>query len=142
MSGKKKIRQDFFTGERALFQGENLKIYDSVFADGESPLKESHDIELYTSLFRWKYPLWYSRNIIAKECTWFEMARAGVWYTDNIAVEDSVIEAPKNFRRCSGVNLKNVTFPNAAELIIERDKVNPQKTKIICRNDDEKIVCA
>jgi hypothetical protein len=117
MSEKNKIRQEFFTGERALFQGENLKIYDSVFVDGESPLKESHDIELYTSLFRWKYPLWYSRNIVAKECTWFEMARAGVWYTDNIAVEDSVIEAPKNFRRCSGVKLKNVTFPNAAETL-------------------------
>jgi hypothetical protein len=61
--------------------------------------------------------LWYSRNIVAKECTWFEMARAGVWYTDNIAVEDSVIEASKNFRRCSGVKLKNVTFPNAAETL-------------------------
>ena len=40
----REIRQEYLTGERALFQGENLKIYDSIFADGESPLKESHDI--------------------------------------------------------------------------------------------------
>ena len=45
------------------------------------------------------------------------MARAGVWYTDNITVENAVIEAPKNFRRCRGVNLQNVNFPNAAETL-------------------------
>jgi hypothetical protein len=68
-------------------------------------------------MFKWKYPLWYSKNIIVKNCTWFEMARAGVWYTDNISVEDSAIEAPKNFRRCHGLMLINVSFPNADETL-------------------------
>ncbi len=45
------------------------------------------------------------------------MARSGVWYTHNIVVEDSVIEAPKNFRRCTGVTLCNVSLPNAAETL-------------------------
>lgn len=111
------IRQAYLTGERALFQGADLKIYDSIFADGESPLKESRDIELAGCMFKWKYPLWYAKNITAKDCTWFDMARAGVWYTDNISVEDAVIEAPKNFRRCRGVRLKGVNFPNAAETL-------------------------
>ena len=48
----REIRQEYLTGERALFQGENLKIYDSIFADGESPLKESHDIELEGCMFK------------------------------------------------------------------------------------------
>lgn len=100
-----------------MFQGADLKIYDSIFADGESPLKESHDIELKGCMFKWKYPFWYAKNITARNCTWFEMARAGVWYTDNITVEDAVIEAPKNFRRCRTVNLRNVNFPNAAETL-------------------------
>ena len=113
----KEIRQEILTGERALFQGENLKIYDTIFSDGESPLKESHDIEIFGSMFKWKYPLWYSKNIIAEDCTWFEMGRAGVWYTDNITVKNAVIEAPKNFRRCHGVTLRNVNFPNAAETL-------------------------
>lgn len=113
----REIRQEYLTGERALFQGENLKIYDSIFADGESPLKESHDIKLEGCMFKWKYPFWYAKNITARNCTWFEMARAGVWYTDNITVENAVIEAPKNFRRCRGVNLQNVNFPNAAETL-------------------------
>ena len=78
--------------------GKDLKIYDTIFDNGESPLKESRNIELYGSMFKWKYPLWYSKNILAEDCTWFEMARAGVWYTDNITVRNAMIEAPKNFR--------------------------------------------
>lgn len=117
MNAKREIRQQTLTGERALFQGRDLLVTDCIFMDGESPLKESRDIELNGSLFRWKYPLWYSRNIVAKKCTWFEMARAGVWYTDHILVEDAVIEAPKNFRRCHDVTLKNVSFPNADETL-------------------------
>jgi hypothetical protein len=119
----KEIRQEILTGERALFKSEFLRIYDSIFMDGESPLKESHDIELEGSMFKWKYPLWYSKNIKVKNCTWFDMARAGVWYTDNIAVEDCAIEAPKNFRRCKGLELKNVTIPNAAETLWSCDGV-------------------
>ncbi|HIU76689.1 MAG TPA: DUF3737 family protein [Candidatus Pelethocola excrementipullorum] len=119
----KEIRQEYLTGERPLFKGEHLKIYDTIFTDGESPLKESHDIELYGSLFKWKYPLWYSKNILAEDCTWFEMARAGVWYTDNITVKNTVIEAPKNFRRCHGVTLQNVDFPDAAETLWNCDGI-------------------
>jgi hypothetical protein len=111
------IRQEFLSGERALFQGKHLRIYDTIFADGESPLKESQDIELFGSMFKWKYPLWYSRNITLKNCTLFEMARAGNWYTHHISVTDSIIEAPKNFRRCHDVKLCNVSFANASETL-------------------------
>lgn len=112
---KKVIRQDYLTGERALFMSKNLAIYDSVFAEGESPLKESENIELHDCLFRWKYPLWYCKHVRAEKCTWFDMARAGVWYTNDIEVRDTIIEAPKNFRRCDGVRLTNVNFPDAQE---------------------------
>jgi hypothetical protein len=74
-------------------------------------------------MFKWKYPLWYAKNITAKNCTWFDMARAGVWYTDQITVEDSAIEAPKNFRRCHDLTLKNVSIPNAAETLWSCDGV-------------------
>lgn len=89
----------------------------STFDDGESPLKESRNIELACSLFKWKYPLWYCKNIKLDGCTLFEMARAGIWYTEDISVRNTVIEAPKNFRRCRGVSLENVNFPNAAETL-------------------------
>ena len=60
MADLTEIRQQFLTGERALFQGKDLKIYDTIFDDGESQLKESRNIELYGCMFKWKYPLWYS----------------------------------------------------------------------------------
>ena len=62
-------------------------------------MKESDNIELKNSSFQWKYPLWYAKDIVADNCRWAEMARAGVWYTDNLLVRDTLIEAPKNFRR-------------------------------------------
>ena len=108
-------RQQFFSGERALFAEDGARIYDSIFDDGESPLKESKNIELYSSQFKWKYPIWYSENILVSNCNWFEMARSGVWYTNNITVKDSLITAPKNFRRCDGVTLENVNLTNAEE---------------------------
>ncbi len=111
------IKRGYYVGERPLFGERDLVLEDTIFTDGESPLKESADIKLYGCMFKWKYPLWYSKNIYAKNCVWFEMARAGVWYTDNVTVEDCQIEAPKNFRRCRGVRLKNVSLPNAAETL-------------------------
>ena len=110
-------REKKFTGERALFGSRDLTIYDSVFEDGESPLKESRDIELFGCLFRWKYPLWYCSNVKAEGCTWFDMARAGVWYTDSISIKDTMIQAPKNFRRCNGITLENVSMTNALETL-------------------------
>lgn len=123
----KEIRQEFLTGERALFQAVNTKIYDSIFDDGESPLKHSRKVEIYNSMFKWKYPLWYSEDIKMKDCSVFEMGRAGIWYTKNISVENTVIEAPKNFRRCNGVKLKNVTFTNAAETLWNCEKISMEK---------------
>lgn len=114
---KEEITRGYFAGERAMFKAENKKISDSIFADGESPLKESHDIDLEGCMFKWKYPLWYGKNFTLDRCTLFEMARAGIWYTDNIKVKDTLIEAPKNFRRCRGVSLENVSFSNAAETL-------------------------
>ena len=119
----KELKQQFFTGERALFGSRDLHIIDSIFDDGESPLKESRDIALTGSMFRWKYPLWYCKNITAQDCTWFEMARAGVWYSENVSACNAVIQAPKNFRRCHGLNLENVTFTNAAETLWSCEQV-------------------
>ncbi len=113
----KEYIQEAFHGERSLFASSGVIIRDCVFEGGESPLKESKNVELEGSMFRYKYPLWYCKNVKANGCTWFEMARAGVWYTDHIEVNDAIIEAPKNFRRCDQVTLKNVTFTNAAETL-------------------------
>lgn len=68
-------------------------------------------------MFKWKYPLWYSHDVYMKNRVLFDMARAEIWYTENITAEDTIIEAPKIFRRTEKINLKNVTFTNAAETL-------------------------
>ena len=117
MSEKREIRQQILTGERALFASRDLAVVDCIFADGESPLKESAGLDVRGSMFRWKYPLWYCKDVTVRDTVWFEMARAGVWYTDDLVVSDCMIEAPKNFRRCRRLTLENVRFSNAAETL-------------------------
>ena len=131
MENRKEIHQQVLSGERSLFQAQDLRIYDTIFADGESPLKESRGIELYSSFFRWKYPLWYSRDIIMKDCFLANTARAGIWYTDELTAENVSIEAPKTFRRCRGLTLRNVTMSDAAETLWSCDgvKLNDVRAK-------------
>lgn len=121
------INQGYFTGERSLFHQNNLEINNTIFGEGESPLKESDNIKMSNSSFQWKYPLWYAKDIETNNCTWAEMARAGVWYTDNMVVNDAMIEAPKNFRRCKNLTLSKVFMPNAAETLWNCDGVNMDK---------------
>ena len=91
------IKGGDYTGERPLFMTHNAVIEDVLFHDGESPLKESSDLVINNATFQWKYPLWYCKNVKVEDSNWFEMARAGVWYTDNISVKNALFQAPKNF---------------------------------------------
>lgn len=111
----KKLQNGRFSGERALFASSDVIIEDSVFFDGESPLKESSEISLERCEFQWKYPLWYCKNVNATECVFRETARSGIWYTKNINMTNCEIEAPKTFRRSSDIVLCDVRMPNAQE---------------------------
>ncbi|CVH76271.1 hypothetical protein BN3662_01467 [Clostridiales bacterium CHKCI006] len=109
--------QGIYTGERALFKSVDLNITDSIFEDGESPLKESKGVQLNNCIFKWKYPLWYCNDIKVNDSTLLETARSGIWYTHHIQIKDSIIEAPKTFRRSSHIELENVDMPLAQETL-------------------------
>jgi len=109
------IQQKYLAGERALFQSSYLKIVDSTFADGESPLKESKHLKMHNNSFKWKYPLWYCDDVEIENSTFLETARSGLWYTKNINIKESIIEAPKTFRRSENISLENVDMPLAEE---------------------------
>ena len=113
----KTYREKQFTGERALFQSHDLDISYCTFADGESPLKESENLNIRNSLFRWKYPLWYCNHVTMEDCVVFEMARAGIWYSNKLTMNNVTIEAPKTFRRCNDIRLDTVDMPNASETL-------------------------
>ena len=112
-----RVDEELKTGERAMYNTHDALITNTTFADGESPLKECSDLVLDNCIFKWKYPLWYCKNVKVTNTTWLDTARSGIWYTDNISIVDSLIEAPKQFRRSSNIELINCMIPNAEEFL-------------------------
>ncbi|MCR5291993.1 MAG: DUF3737 family protein [Eubacterium sp.] len=106
-----------FTEERPLFAAEKLDVVDCIFDVGESPLKEVSDINLRGGAFKWKYPLWYAQNIDVEGTYFGEMARAGVWYSQNLSIRKCQVDAPKEFRKCKDLTLSELNIPNAQETL-------------------------
>ncbi len=131
---KEIISNRVLTGERPLFMSRDIIVRDVQFGEGESPLKESSNIEVSGSVFGWKYPLWYCRNVNVCNTKWEQMARAGVWYSDDISVKDCHLDAPKNFRRCRRLKIENVRFTDAAETLWDCHEVD-LKNIVIERGD-------
>jgi len=120
---RSQISHQYFSGERALFFGHELDIVDAVFADGESPLKHASDVSLDRVSFEWKYPLWYSRDITGQRTTLLETARSGIWYADGVDFTDSLIAAPKTFRRSRRIRLTRTDLPTAQETLWDCDDI-------------------
>lgn len=127
---KKSINEDYFDGERPLFKEHNAQINDTTFGEGESPLKETHDLDLNNVVFKWKYPLWYSKNITVDDSIFETMSRSGIWYTDNIEITNSALQAPKLFRRASQIKLENVHFSDAEETMWSCKDINLNNVQI------------
>ena len=125
------IKKQKFEGERSLFSSNNLNIEDCEFCFGESPLKESKNIKIIRSTFKWKYPLWYSQNIECYNVVLEEMARSGIWYTDNIKMENCTLYCPKTFRRASNITLINSQLPNAKETLWGCRNIKINNCKIV-----------
>lgn len=111
----KYYNEQTFTGERAMFMTRDASFHNCVFKDGESPLKESRDIQIVNSSFEWKYPIWYAENVKVNNSIFLNTARSGIWYTKHIEIVDTLIDAPKSFRRSEDVSLINVKLPHADE---------------------------
>ena len=125
----KLVKQANFTEERALYNSEEITVTDSVFSDGESPIKESSRVVANNCTFKSRYPLWYCTSVAVKDSRFALTARAGIWYTNGVTLEDSIINSPKTIRRCTDVKLKNVSIPNGVETLwhcnrVELDRVD------------------
>lgn len=141
MKDYRQINGGEYTGERALFMLDSARIEKARFFDGESPLKESSNLEIYDSIFEWKYPLWYCRHIFVKDSKLAFTARSGIWYTNDIVMENCNIDAPKTFRRSSGITLNSCslehadeTFWSCKDIKISQVKANGDYFAMNCEN--------
>ena len=118
------IRDQYFEGERPLYcRRDGLRLERVVIGPGESALKEGADIEAIDCEFKGKYPFWECDGFIIRNCVFREGARAALWYTRGCRMYDTLVEAPKMFRRISDVYLENVRIPDAQETFWDCDHV-------------------
>ena len=111
------ITNEHFTGERALFKAHDLRLSGCTFDNGESPLKETRNIEAANVVFGWYYPLWYARDVQVRDSVFLADVRAGLWYSNDVVIEDTNYAGVKGIRKCRNVRLSRVQLPNAEETL-------------------------
>ena len=109
------IKDQYLEGERPLYARHGLRIENVTIGPGESSLKEGSDLEAEDCEFKGKYPFWECKHVTIRNCIFREGGRAAIWYSKDIEMAGCLVEAPKMFRRISGLKLENVKFPNALE---------------------------
>ena len=101
-----KIIGQEFIGERPLYCRHGLYLENVKIHRGESALKETSDITAVNCVFEGKYPFWCCENFIVKNCLFTGGARAALWYSKNLEMTDTYVDAPKMFREMDGIKLK------------------------------------
>ena len=129
ISIQKRIIEEKHEEERAFFGESNIYIEDSIFDVGESPLKEASNVVIKKSNLISRYPLWYASDIEICETHFDIRSRAGLWYSKNITVSDSMIDAPKSFRRCKNIIFENCEINEALETFWDNEDITLNKIK-------------
>ena len=106
-----------FGGERPLYCEHDLRLENVTVHAGESALKETAAIEAVGCRFEGKYPFWCCDGFTVRECVFTEGARAALWYSRGLLMEDTLVEAPKMFREMEDMTVRRVRIPNALETL-------------------------
>lgn len=106
-----------YGGERPLFASHDLYLENVTIHAGESALKECTNIEAVGCRFEGKYPFWHVDGFVVKNCLFTEGARAALWYSRNLEMTDTLVEAPKMFREMDDIRLERVRIPDAQETL-------------------------
>lgn len=111
------IKDKEFGGERPLFASRDLKLENVTVHAGESALKCCGNIEAVNCRFEGKYPFWHVDGFVIRDCLFTPGARAALWYSRDLVMSDTLVEAPKMFREMDGIKLERVRIPDAQETL-------------------------
>ncbi|MDY6265538.1 MAG: DUF3737 family protein [Prevotella sp.] len=109
------IKDRQFGGERPLFGIHDTKLDNIIITDGESGIKMCRNIECNNSKFYGKYPWWHVDGSVITNCYFDPKSRSAIWYSNDMVMKDTVIDAPKLFREMKNVSLENVKINDADE---------------------------
>lgn len=107
------IKDQVLDEERALYHLQHADLRNVRFAgpaDGESALKEAHDVTLQSCAFSLRYPLWHTTQFRLEDCAMDETARAALWYAADGTVAQSVLHGIKAVRECRNVRLSGCSI--------------------------------
>ena len=111
----KTVQGKEFGGERALFAQSDLRLEEVTFHPGESALKCCRNIAALRCSFEGKYPFWHVDGFNVTDCVFTPGARAALWYSRNLEMTDTRVDAPNMFREMENLSLKRVQIPDAQE---------------------------
>lgn len=112
---KNLIKDQQFGGERPLFAIHDTRLENVTITEGESGIKCCSHIEVDHCRFIGKYPLWHVDDSLITDCYFEVGSRSAIWYSNDMKMRDSVIDAPKFFREMRNLELENVTINDADE---------------------------
>jgi len=109
------IQDQYFDGERPLYESRDLKLERVRIGEGESGLKESRRIEAVDCEFEGKYVIWECEDVECRNCHFAESDRAPLWYNRTVRLYDCLIDAPKAFREIDRLTLERIKVTDGAE---------------------------
>ena len=124
------IKNKEFGGERPLFESHDLRLENVTIRKGESAIKECSNIEAFDCRFEGNYPFWHVHNFRIERCYFDVGGRSALWYSDNLQMKDTVIDAPKMFREMENIDLDNVTINDADEIFWRCKNIRIKNLKI------------
>ncbi len=124
------IKDKSFGGERPLFGSKDLRLENVTITEGESGIKCCNNIEADNCRFIGKYPWWHVNESLITNCHFETGSRSAVWYSDNMVMKDTVIDAPKLFREMKNLTLENVVINDADETFWKVDGLKVQNVTL------------
>lgn len=104
------IEKQKFPYERDLYNIKDTKLIKCEFAgieDGESALKECHNIELESCLMDLRYPLWHDHKVTLNNVTQTINCRAALWYSEDITINNSTLDGIKAVRESHNITIND-----------------------------------
>lgn len=109
------ITDNFFSGERPLYESRDLRLERVTIGEGESGLKESRRVVAVDCRFEGKYALWECEDVTCRDCYFAPSDRAPLWYCRDMRLYDCLIDAPKAFREIDRLTLDRIKITDGAE---------------------------
>lgn len=125
------IKDKEFGGERPLFWSHDLRLENVTIHAGESSIKECSNIEAYKCRFEGKYPFWHVDGFKIKDCLFTVGARAALWYSRNLLMEDTIVDAPKMFREMQHLTLRRVALNEALETLWHCSDIDMEDVSVL-----------